>query len=82
MVIEAHSGAWSLTARNVFAKIAAGQALQSSTQSETASLMIAQRLSIALHRENARASMKRMAAPVDEVIYNWSGWASHTDNLD
>jgi hypothetical protein len=83
MVIEAHSGAWSATAREFFTRVAAGQAAQSSTSSDACSLMSAQRLSIALHRENARAVMKRMVAPAGETGHSrQSGWAFHDDNLE
>ena len=51
--------------------------------SEAISLQIAQRLSVTLHRENARAIMKRMTEPADAMNENsHSGWASHSDELD
>ena len=80
MVIEAHSGAWSPNARRVLDWIAAGQAAVSGQSKEMASLNIAQRLSIALQRENARAVLKRAAAPCFSPLP--SGWASFDDQVD
>ena len=67
MVVESHSGAWSSNARQVFSKIAAAQSSVTNVSSDIISLAIAQRLSIALHRENARAIVKRMVAPTHET---------------
>lgn len=58
------------------------QASQSSASHQTIYLLIAQRISIALHRENALAIMKRMALPIDEDVDRQSGWASHVHILE
>ena len=81
MVMEAHSGAWAPAARKVLDRVARGQATSNGSSSGAASLLIAQRLSIALHRENARAIIKRMGRPVAEPI-SGSGWAHYDDSLD
>ena len=76
MVVEAHSGGWSKTARDILDSIAKSVATSWREDNEIASLAIAQRLSLTLHRENARAVVKRRceatplaapdAAPADE----------------
>lgn len=76
MVIEAHSGGWSKTAREVLDGVAKSVATHWREDNEIASLAIAQRLSVTLHRENARAVVGRRqeampqaapdAAPADE----------------
>ena len=59
MVMEAHGGGWGADARTVIGAIARCVAAVRSVEPAVASLEIAQRSSIALHRENARAILKR-----------------------
>ena len=59
MVMEAHGGGWGAGARAVIGKIASCVAAARSIDPAAASLEIAQRISVALHRENARAILKR-----------------------
>ena len=59
MVMEAHGGGWGADARAVIGSIARCVAAARSIEPAAASLEIAQRISIALHRENARAILKR-----------------------
>jgi hypothetical protein len=59
MIVEAHSGGWSKAARKVLDEIAKRAATVWNDKPEIASLAIAQRLSVTLHRENARAVMRR-----------------------
>ena len=59
MVCESHSGAWAPAARRVLDKIAKGIASATGEDSEVASLRFAQRISMSLHRANARAILKR-----------------------
>ena len=80
MILEAHSGAWSPTARKVLDWLACGQSAAKGVPKEAVSLIIAQRLSIALHRENARAILKRTSSPVTAPTP--SGWASSDDSVD
>ena len=59
MVIEAHAGAWGQSAKKVLASISRNAAASLKDSPDAVSLRIVQRLSIALHRENARAILKR-----------------------
>ena len=63
LVVEAHGGGWSGTLRKVVDNLALRQKTVWSDSPEPASLRIAQRLSICLQAENARAVLKRMSAP-------------------
>ena len=72
MVLEAHGGGWSKTARGVLDSIAKSVASTWNENNEIATLAIAQRLSVTLHRENARAVVRRrhestLTAPPDAV---------------
>ena len=60
MVVEAHGGGWSTAARAVLDGIAKCVAAAQYDNHEIASLAIAQRLSVTLHRENARAIVRRL----------------------
>ncbi len=78
IVIEAHSGAWSPAARKLFDFITEKAAAASSTytKAEHESLRFAQRLSVTLHRENARAIARRMAEVPPMVRDDgWDQWA-------
>ena len=66
MVIEAHSGGWCKEARQVLDAIAKHTAAAWNLPHEEASLKIAQRLSMTLQRENARAILKRLGDPSPE----------------
>ena len=77
MIMEASSGAWSPTARKVLDNVARGQSAAWSTAHNITSLRIAQRMSIALHRENARAIMKRMVPQTASPTP--SGWAAYEE---
>ena len=59
MVCEAHSGSWSPQARQVIQRIAKAQELAGFGSEASCSLRIAQRLSVSLHMENARAILRR-----------------------
>ena len=72
-IFEAHSGSWSLTARRVLDRLASQQKHLERTTVEDPSLRIAQRISISLHRENARAVLRRVADPVQPGL--GSSWA-------
>ena len=73
MVIESHAGGWGSAARQTLAFISKSIAASLNENPELASLWLAQRLSISLHRETARAILKRCceeavpAAP-DELV--------------
>jgi hypothetical protein len=66
MVMEAHGGGWGAGARAVIGSIARCVAAARNVEPSVTSLELAQRISIALHRENARAILKRRM---------WSGGA-------
>jgi hypothetical protein len=64
MVVEAHGGSWGSEARRAFAVLAKRVA---DSTGEDASLVAdrhAQRLSVLLHKENARAVLQRMQSPI------------------
>ena len=61
MVFEAHGGGWSPLARATLDWISRNQASCHNDDSAAVSLKIAQRISCTLHRENARAVMRRVA---------------------
>ena len=63
MVIEAHSGGWGKTARQVLDAVAKHVSAVRYTEPDAESLSIAQRLSCSLHRENARAVLRRLQEP-------------------
>ena len=60
MVIEAHSGGWSKSARQTLDLVAKHVSACNNDEAEVASLSIAQRLSTTLHRESARAVLRRL----------------------
>ena len=59
MIMESHGGGWGAGARKVIGDIARCVAAARKIDPAAASLDIAQRISVALHRENARAILKR-----------------------
>ena len=70
MVMEAHGGGWGAGARGVIGAISRCVAAARNIEPSVASLELAQRISIALHRENARAILKRRS---------WEGVAGRLD---
>ena len=70
MVIEAHGGGWSKRARQILDTIAKHVSSSWNQNGEAASLSIAQRLSATLHRENARAVLRRLQEPIGEEVAN------------
>jgi hypothetical protein len=79
MVVEAHAGGWSKTARVVLDWIAAQGAAVHHENPSTVSLKIAQRISCVLHRENARAVLRRTPTVVSNSTTPPSGWDSVDD---
>ena len=59
MVLESHGGSWGRTSRKTLDTISKHLAAARGDRDDQTSLLIAQRLSIALHRETARAILKR-----------------------
>ena len=72
MVLEAHGGGWSSLARGTFDWIARQTAAVQFEDPSTTALKMAQRISVSLHRENARAILKR--AVVLEGRAQPGGW--------
>ena len=66
MVMEAHGGGWGAAARSVIGAVARCVAATRNVEPAVVSLDIAQRISIALHTENARAILKRRLWVGDE----------------
>ena len=60
MVLEAHGGAWAPSARRVWDSIARRASSAWNDGQESTSLKLAQRLSCSLHRESARAILRRL----------------------
>ena len=60
IIFEAHGGGWCTSARRIFDFIAKQQSCAGSFCREGTALRLAQRISTSLHRENARATMKRL----------------------
>ena len=73
MVVEAHGGGWSPLARTTIDWISKQQALSLNEDPSAVSLRIAQRISCTLHRENARAILRRSAVPQGPAFLP-SGW--------
>ena len=78
--MEAHAGAWSPNARKIFGRIASLVSAVWNEHAETASLRIAQRMSVTLHRENARAVLKR--AVFQSTRDSDNGWHEADDALE
>ena len=73
MVIESHSGGWGKMARKTLDTIAKHAGACWRGEVEVESLRIAQRLSCSLHRENARAILRRLQEPfLGEDVGSWS----------
>ena len=80
MICESHSGAWSPTARRKIDEISAAISSSTGELKANASLKLAQRTSIALHRANARAVLQRIAclassSPAEVTSSDASAWA-------
>ena len=73
MIFEAHSGAWSTAARAVFDWMAHQAAVTLRESAHVSCLRLAQRISVTLHRENARAVLRRV--PVVDSGVLTSAWA-------
>lgn len=63
MVLEAHGGGFGKVAQNTLKTVASAGAAVWSEAVDAVSLRIAQRMSMILHRENARAILRRRQVP-------------------
>ena len=73
LVVEAHGGGWSPLARSTNDWISHVQAARHHDDVASVSLRIAQRISCTLHKENARAVLRRTADPPAPSFFP-SGW--------
>ncbi len=66
MILEASGGGWGKQARRVWSELAKKHALATGelTSDEESAVTLLQRLSIILHRENARAILRRHVSPI------------------
>ena len=81
MVVEAHSGCWGQTAKQVRKLLAESAAQCRGITKSAASLELAQRISTTLHRENARAILRRLPVlgSTTAVSANAAAWADIED---
>ena len=64
-VVEAHGGGLGPAARRVCARLAMGAASRGGEEVEVQAVSLLRRISLAVHRENARAVLKRLPGLVD-----------------
>ena len=75
IVIEAHGGSWGPTAKEAFKVLCRENANFNGIDTSTASSDFAQRMSITLERENARAILRRLCTGgLHEVGCNSAAW--------
>ena len=80
MVLEAHGGGFSGIVRGILDRIAGASAAVCSDEVGASSLRIAQRISCSLHRENARAILRRTPPPAEPDALA-SGWAALSEDF-
>ena len=68
MVIEAHGGGLGSEFRQILDSIAKQTAAVSGLRTDFHSLLIAQRISVTLQKENARAILRRCTEPLEGVV--------------
>ena len=79
--MDAHGGSWGPAAKEAFKIIAREHANQTGTSASMATSELAQRISITLERENARAILRRLG-PMEEdvdVLVNSAAWREDTE---
>ena len=64
MVVDACGGGWGPEARKVWTQLAKATALTSGELESTSAVQALQRMSLTLHRENARAVLRRFQSPL------------------
>jgi hypothetical protein len=74
VILEAHGGGWGSMARGVLDWVSRQVAAVQQEEVHVVSLRIAQRISCTLHRENARAVLKRSTAVDPSAQPHPSGW--------
>ena len=79
LVLEAHGGGMSLSMRKFIDWLASGTAAASGSNRSSEALRIAQRISATLHRESARAILRRLAPAAEaSPTTPWADWVPHT----
>ena len=78
LVFEAHGGSWSLATRRFLDKVAKSRQNLERNIDDNMSLTIAQRISSSLHRENARAVLRRAVDPAPAKA--GSSWANYQED--
>ena len=68
MVVEARGGGWGPAARGVWRFLARAKAAQTGQDESAAATELAQRINITLHRENARAILRRVPPTSDPRV--------------
>ena len=63
MIMEATGGGWGKEARAVWIQLAKAASIRSGEPESKQAVRLLERLSFALHKENARAVMRRLAPP-------------------
>ena len=81
LVLEAHGGGWSKAFRAVVGEVARRQRAAWNNAHEEPSLRIAQRLSISINAENARAVLRRSPTP-EEAAVGVAGWADGCESQE
>ena len=76
MVVDAHGGGWGPAAKEAFKTIAREHANQTGTSVSMATSELAQRISITLERESARAILRRLGPMREDadVFANSAAW--------
>ena len=75
LVVEAHGGGWGPAAKKVWKSLARATAARLGQDDSVAAAELAQRISITLQRENARAILRRLPAGVEVAARaNASAW--------
>ena len=83
MVVEAHGGGWGPAAKGVWRFLARAKAAQTGQDESATAQELAQRIDITLHRENARAILRRVPPMSDaRVDASPEAWDDHEADTD
>ena len=84
MVADAHGGGWGPAAKDAFKIIAREHANQTGTSASRATSELAQRISITLERENARAILRRLGSIGEDadVLVSSAAWREDREDTE
>jgi len=83
MVVEAHGGGWGPAAKGVWRFLARAKAAQTGQDESATAQELAQRIGITLHRESARAILRRVPPTSDaRVDASPEAWDDHEADTD